>query len=743
MSKSRMKSVQEIMLQQQRREMALISSFKQCSLSSQFKDIEDIKQQLLKVDLEEKFYDAKIMGALFCIFDTIMLTPGSLEASDDIHNIIPELRRIGAESVEGVALLAKFGQLNDTLILKAPKDPRNDNLFHEYFVGVSTTNKLRKDLPNFAYILAAFKCGGPAINQDKSVERWCSRSSPGEFVNYVVYEKIPGKDLGTEVATCTPVEYFSWIMQACIAIQTGADMYGFTHYDLHDQNVLLRNWSPPRRFTRPGDMEPDEVFTNQGELIQTQSRSRSRTQASRTTLDPSPRSSRLSRGLDLQNADVPSRTRIGGSVRKGTRTRSGNPSGARTPAFENSPATGGGANSGDFSPQSWFFIPYRINGEIKYLRTDKITTFIDYGRSRVEVNGESFGAYGFESFGIYVNQARPSYDIYKLIGFSLMSMLRAKNMSCFSSCYKLYQIFIDQDMIMSEQEVITDIERQYDNYFEYKDNVNLWDYLDVVKEFMPDLWQTTVHDEPNGPILQCEDLCPSTVNQAASDFKQTGQTREKTALEEREEEVQRSRMGEGQEDEDRRSRSRSRYGGENDNGDWEDSVRSRTPTRDSRTMTNRTVVSRSKSPSRLNNAISRSRTGGYTRDVEEYPITSYRSDLSQMRNYLDAEFGYLGEQSLMGLPRSMNATEFEGFLSTYVEPQATTYGKVKKYKEMLEALDEYNELMGIDDDLSEYKLCDEGYGKWRKQYDATVNRLARTYVPEGKAQMKQDLLEML
>lgn len=571
-----MDDVGDLMMRQQKREIELVSSFKQCNLTSQFNDANDIKQELMKANLDEKFYDAKIMGALFCIFDSILLTPGTQEASDIIQQLIPELRRIGAESVEGYALMAKFGELKDTLIVKVTRNPKNDNLFHEYFVGVSATNKLRMNLPNFAYILGAFKCGGAVIAPDKKVERWCSKSgSPGDFVNYVIYEKIPGKSIKDEVAKCTPVEYFSWILQAAIAIQTGADMYGFTHYDLHDENALMREWNPQ-----------DKEY-----------------------------------GLNAESAKM----------------------------------------------AGMFFIPYLIENEKVYIRTNKITTFIDYGRSRVEVNGESFGAYGFENFGIEVGRARPGYDLYKLLGFSLNSMLAAKNYTTFDACYKFYQIFIDSNMRMSKKDVIADLKSvppgEEMNYFEYKKDMNLWDWLDMVKSNMPDLWRVTVHSKPNGQVLQCESFCPASVNAAA------------------------------------------------------ESLHS------------------------LQNAIAYSRSGS-SRALEEFPISQYEYELSQMRDSLNSEFNELGELSLLGIPKSLSAKEFEGFLSTYVEPQAKLYGKVKNYKQRLELLDEYNEMMGIEDNLSEYMLS-EKYKMWQRKYDETVSRLARTYVPESKVDMKEALLEIL
>ena len=133
-----------------------------------------MKAALIAKDLEPRFHEASFMAVLFCIFDVILFSPvpsssGIRETNDKITNIFQDIRRIGAESVEGFALMSSFKQFDDMFVIKVPRNPENDRLFHEYFIGISCTNELRNIIPNYAYILGAFKCMPPTIGTDKRV----------------------------------------------------------------------------------------------------------------------------------------------------------------------------------------------------------------------------------------------------------------------------------------------------------------------------------------------------------------------------------------------------------------------------------------------------------------------------------------------------------------------------------------------------------------------------------------------
>ena len=133
-------------------------------------------------------------------------------------------------------------QANNVFIVKATKDPKNTELIHEGFVGIYGLNKLRKDVPNFAYIMGAFKCSPPIVDSDtKDVVAWCNTTQ--NAVNYVIYENIfPGQDLESYIKQgCTFDQWLGYYLQILYALKLANEKVGFTHYDLHYNNVILRD----------------------------------------------------------------------------------------------------------------------------------------------------------------------------------------------------------------------------------------------------------------------------------------------------------------------------------------------------------------------------------------------------------------------------------------------------------------------------------------------------------------------
>ena len=77
---------------------------------------------------------------------------------------------------------------------------------------------------------------------------------------------------------------------------------------------------------------------------------------------------------------------------------------------------------------------------------------IDYGFSHVMSNGENFGIFGFEEHGVFPNAGRPWYDIYKILMFSLFTMINLKNKACYTEGLNLVRMIMglydyeDQDI---------------------------------------------------------------------------------------------------------------------------------------------------------------------------------------------------------------------------------------------------------------------------------------------------------
>lgn len=193
--------------------------------------------------LTTKFGDVSYMGDLFCSMKQSLLLVNGDEFrsanSDKILETFTKLKLL-SRGRNGSAFLATFKELEDLLIIKSSLKSEGDrDLIHEYFVGVVVANKMRKVIPNFSYVFGIFRCAGPVFGPTGTVKSWCSGQSPRG--NYVIYEKIPGQEIFKLIPSASVEQVLSWVYQITLSINYGNQEHGFTHYDLHASNVIVRN----------------------------------------------------------------------------------------------------------------------------------------------------------------------------------------------------------------------------------------------------------------------------------------------------------------------------------------------------------------------------------------------------------------------------------------------------------------------------------------------------------------------
>ncbi len=89
-----------------------------------------------------------------------------------------------------------------------------------------------------------------------------------------------------------------------------------------------------------------------------------------------------------------------------------------------------------------FTIPYRDeHGDIIYLKTDRITSIIDYGTSYIYLNGQHYGYWEFEDFGVSPIRDFPIFDAYKLLLYSMRLSIIQNNRPCFDGMVKVFKFF--------------------------------------------------------------------------------------------------------------------------------------------------------------------------------------------------------------------------------------------------------------------------------------------------------------
>lgn len=232
----------------ERDEKSLIASQPVCPAPAQGAPQKNLNIKNMKDLMNQAFFDPEVMTQAFCNIDGVILSAERGGATRKIRRFLGDMKRIGNPSANGIAMGADlkapeemsygmFDPPHNALIVKTTRDPAEDSsLLHEYVVGVFGLNLLRSWIPNFAFILGAFKCSAP-IFQDKEVLTYCEADPR---INYVLYETIQGTSMRESIKKMTREEYVCYFYQLALALRLAHLQCDFTHYDLHSENVLLR-----------------------------------------------------------------------------------------------------------------------------------------------------------------------------------------------------------------------------------------------------------------------------------------------------------------------------------------------------------------------------------------------------------------------------------------------------------------------------------------------------------------------
>lgn len=189
--------------------------------------------------LEGKFYSPYVMA----LFARILV---AIYQKENLQNLNLENIRYWLEGVEqlssgvyGVTLEATLrGMLSPQVVIKYPKQ---DNLTHEIFVGLYGTNFLRQYIPNFSFVYGGFRCTGPVLLGNRALD-FCNKplGENADF-DYALYENVtPSLTFDAALPTLSPEEFLNIYFITVLALQVAYERIRFTHFDLHGQNVLLR-----------------------------------------------------------------------------------------------------------------------------------------------------------------------------------------------------------------------------------------------------------------------------------------------------------------------------------------------------------------------------------------------------------------------------------------------------------------------------------------------------------------------
>lgn len=207
------------------------------------------------------FNDPAFMESVRCILDFIIDQSSEDEKSTrmKIHEYLDDLKRFGADSVNGYAIKAGISgnigsstktksstnkhiktKVDKIVVMKCPRSPfKSNEMTHEVIIGLEGLNAVREDCPHFSYLYDAFSQGPAMFDQSKESLGWANQRN--FKVSYALYENIENaKEINT---VQTPRELILYYLQCLIGLQFAHQRCDFTHYDAHDENVLLRHVS--------------------------------------------------------------------------------------------------------------------------------------------------------------------------------------------------------------------------------------------------------------------------------------------------------------------------------------------------------------------------------------------------------------------------------------------------------------------------------------------------------------------
>ena len=209
----------------------------------------EMKAKLFEVDdlkldrYETEHVNSDVDLELACMVDTINAAPiNNFPPSrrERFRHWFTSLSQIGSPSVEGYAVLSSFSRDTKLFVIKTPRDPSDDNLVHEALVGTFMARQCRLYVPNFMYVYGYTRCSPPVILQRQVVSQ-CTASDPavGYLITENIRDSIPIREF---VRVCDGATFMKVFVSLLNGLNVAFALFEYTHYDLHDGNVMIREF---------------------------------------------------------------------------------------------------------------------------------------------------------------------------------------------------------------------------------------------------------------------------------------------------------------------------------------------------------------------------------------------------------------------------------------------------------------------------------------------------------------------
>lgn len=223
-----------------------------CEINGKYiNKIDKISNYILTTILSNNFIKGSDMKAVLCVFDTLFLSTsikkdGLWVLNEKVKNTITNVKKISRGRYGTIYNVTFFSNIQ--LVIKFPlieeednndyyKEQTRNSLIREYYIGVKAMNNLRYIVPNFVYTLGGFVCDDTE-KSDELCQNSFLKSSPS-----ILYENIPGKTVTDLINSLNFDQWLVIFFQLLLALEVAQRQVQFTHFDLHDSNVMLRKKS--------------------------------------------------------------------------------------------------------------------------------------------------------------------------------------------------------------------------------------------------------------------------------------------------------------------------------------------------------------------------------------------------------------------------------------------------------------------------------------------------------------------
>lgn len=193
-------------------------------------NVSDCKKLFIK-----NFDNPSFMYSLSCFIEWLLYSnsPSSKEEIPIINNkkYFSQTKAIAKGTTSNI-IDAEFLENVFPIIIKSPLHPQNYmDIIHEYIIAKYGTNNFRNLCPNFSYTMSIYYNNNYNL---KLIQEKIVGPTFRDYIYELIYKKFD-KNLA--------FEFLQIFIQIVLALEISQEISYFTHFDLHAENVLLKNLS--------------------------------------------------------------------------------------------------------------------------------------------------------------------------------------------------------------------------------------------------------------------------------------------------------------------------------------------------------------------------------------------------------------------------------------------------------------------------------------------------------------------